>query len=617
MDAIKQVLSQARNVDICPPPVSAHNFAQVLRERTRIQPDELAYVFLGFGRTPDLIRTYREVDARARGVAKVLTDRGLAGRNIVLAFPSARDFAEVFFGCLYAGCVAVPALPPDDERERKRLIGIVRDCDPGMVLTVGSELDGLRDYFATTDVVMPECLAADRIPPCDEAVDVAGVPPDHVAFLQYTSGSTAEPKGVMVTHGNLLHNEEVITLNLRAREQRWLSCSWLPHYHDMGLIGGLLHPFYIGRPVVLYATTDFLQHPMRWLKIISDLGVSMSGAPNFAYDLCVKRSKRFDVTQLDLRDWRVAFNGAEPVRDETLRKFGERFGPCGFSETAMIPCYGLAEGTLMVTSHRPGERLVRIEADYDRLAQGVYAPASGAGPSVTLVGNGLVSRSGGQDIRLIDARSGHEVSSGRVGEICVRGGSVCRGYFRRPELSEEIFNAYADETGACGFMRTGDLGFVGDTGQLFVTGRLKDVVIWNGANYYPQDIEQVIEDACDQIRGGRIAAFNVKLGNTVSVLAVGELSLASISGEIAETMAQGIRDAVWTRMGIQLAAVVFISKGSMPRTSSGKIRRSECRNRYLNGRFDVLHEWCNPLYRESLDSLLQRADRAAVASLVV
>lgn len=612
---VAQALATARFIDTCPDPAPAGNFAEVLRLRARLQPDDLAYCFLNFQREPDLVRSYRQVDHAANAIARGLIDRGLRGRAVVLAYPSAREFIEAFFGCLYAGCVAVPALPPDDEREGKRLIGILRDCEPGLVLTTGREIAPLRACLAARGLATLPCLATDELAATSaDPVALAGHDPASLAFLQYTSGSTAEPKGVMVSHANLIHNEEIIAANLCSRTIRWLGLSWLPHYHDMGLIGGILHSIHIGRPVILYATTDFLQHPIRWLKLMSEFGASMTGAPNFAYDLCVKRSKRFDIGQLDLSRWLIAFNGAEPVRDETMTRFVERFAPSGLSPTTITPGYGLAEATLIVASRRLGEPLARLPADYRSLVAGRYAPARADAPSVNLLGNGKVGREADQHIRIIDPDLGQVCETGRIGEICVSGPSVCGGYLGKPALSAEIFAAYPEIGGERGHLRTGDLGFVDGAGELYVTGRLKDVVICNGANHYPQDIELVITEVAPQVRDGRVAVFNLNTDAGIAVLAVAEA--ASATPETLGAMSAAIRDAVAVRAGIPLAGVVFIAKGSMPRTSSGKIRRAECRTRYLDHRFDLAHAWYAPNWQAAIERLLDRREGAA-AMLVV
>ena len=604
------LLKTARSIETCPAPVVAANFAEILHLRAQARPDDLAYVFLGFGRSPDVIRTYGELDAEARRIASALRGRGLTDSNVILAYPSAREFIEAFFGCLYAGCVAVPALPPDDERETKRLLGIIRDCEPALVLTTAEEVSVLVDYLSAFNFSHVPCMTAGALNPAETSLNLGEIAPTQIAFLQYTSGSTAEPRGVMVSHENLLHNEEVIALNFRSREQRWLGCSWLPHYHDMGLIGGILHPIYIGRPIILYSSSDFLQHPMRWLKLISDFGITATGAPNFAYDLCLRRSKRFDLSTLNLSSWTLAFNGAEPVHYETVSKFVERFAACGLSPDAVCAGYGLAEATLMATARRRGETTVSVEANYDSIVRGRMASAQPNSPVITLVGNGLTERDDGVEVRIFDPETGRRMETNEIGEICLRGRSIAGGYWHKPNLNAQLFNAYAESGVDRGFLRTGDLGFIDKQGELFVTGRLKDVVIWNGANYYPQDIEHAISETCDGIRSGRIAVFSVDADGENGVFVVCEAA-----GAVNDSLATAIRDACAKKIGLPLAGVFFITKGSIPRTSSGKIRRSECRRRLFDGLFSLVHEWSLPHWREPIDRYVRR--NAAVRATTV
>ncbi|HSK81412.1 MAG TPA: fatty acyl-AMP ligase, partial [Thermoanaerobaculia bacterium] len=449
--------------------------SEILENRAAEQGERPAYVFLSYGETgvAEERLTYAELDARARAIGASLQEAGAGGERVALLFPPGADFVASFFGCLYAGAVAVPALPPRPRGADPRLQAICRDARPRVALTTAEKLPALERAAAE----IPELKAALRMAPATEgAADWrrADLGPEALAFLQYTSGSTSSPKGVMVSHGNLVHNEELIR---RTFEQSSGSVvlGWLPLYHDMGLIGTVLQPLYTGAVSYLMTPGAFLQRPARWLEAISRYRATTSGGPNFAYELCVRKVGEAERESLDLSSWQVAFNGAEPVRAGTLRRFAEAFAPCGFRATAFRPCYGLAEATLLVSGGRPeGEPRVRA-LDAEALERHDVVEGDAA-RSRELVGCGAAM----QEVLAVDPESGDPCPPGGVGEIWVAGPSVARGYWERPEETATTFGArLADGTGP--FLRTGDLGFVSG-GELFLTGRLKDLIILRGRN---------------------------------------------------------------------------------------------------------------------------------------
>jgi acyl-CoA synthetase (AMP-forming)/AMP-acid ligase II len=542
--------------------------------------------------------TFAGLDLRARAIGAALQRLGAGGQRALLLYPPGLEFVAAFFGCLYGGVVAVPAYPPRSARNLPRLLEIARDARPAVALTTGqlaAAIGGLANQ-------VPE-LAALRLVTTDELpLDQAdswsdpGVSGSTLAFLQYTSGSTAAPKGVMVSHGNLLHNEEMIRQAFHQTAESMI-VGWLPLYHDMGLIGNVLQPLYLGARCVLMSPIAFLQSPKRWLAAISRFRATTSGGPNFAYDLCVRKIAPADRADLDLASWDLAFNGAEPVRPETMARFAEAFAGCGFKAGAFFPCYGLAEATLFVAGGSAAGSAAaapRIAAfDRVQLEAGTARPLPAADPaSRTLVSCGRAWL--GQELAIVDPATLTRCPDGQVGEIWLRGPSVAQGYWRRPEATAETFDGHLGgepaEDRVAPFLRTGDLGFV-DGGELFVTGRLKDLIIIRGRNLYPQDIELTVERSHPALRPGCGAAFSIELGEEERLVVVQELERNATDtpppAETVEEIGDAVRRAVAEEHEAQVQQVVLLRAGSIPKTSSGKIQRRACRAALLAGKLDV------------------------------
>jgi acyl-CoA synthetase (AMP-forming)/AMP-acid ligase II/acyl carrier protein len=562
-----------------PSPRNARTLVELLRLRAGEVPDRRAYTFLLNGEVEDGHVTYGELDLRARAIAARLQALSTPGERALLLYPPGLEYVAALFGCFYAGVVAVPAYPPRRNKSDPRLQSIVADCGPVLALTTPellaeadklcshtSGLAGLR-WVATEDVPAEEAQGW-RDP------DARG---DTLAFLQYTSGSTAAPKGVMVSHGNLLHNfaliEEFCGYTPESR-----SVIWLPPYHDMGLIGGILQPLFTGYWAALFSPVAFIQRPARWLEAVSRYGATSSGGPNFAYDLCVHAVRSEEREGLDLSRWEIAFNGAEPVRHETLRAFAGSFAPCGFRARAFYPCYGLAEATLMVTGGRPAEAPVERAVDPGALGEGAVRDAADEG-RYRLVGSGRSAPS--QRVIVVDPLTLRECPSDRVGEVWVAGGSVARGYWGRTGETAETFAAFEAGTGEGPFLRTGDLGFL-DDGELFVTGRLKDLIVIRGRNHYPQDIEQTAVRGHAGLRAGSGAAFSVDDGGEERLVVVQEVSRQAAATDV-EEVAAAIRRAVAAEHGLQVHAIAVVRPGGVPKTSSGKVQRRACRAKFLAG----------------------------------
>jgi acyl-CoA synthetase (AMP-forming)/AMP-acid ligase II len=575
------------------------------RARADSLGDQPLYTFLPERSEEAAHLSYAGLDVRARAIAAALQRLGAGGQRALLLYPPGLEFVAAFFGCLYAGVVAVPAYPPRSARTLPRLLEIARDARPAVALTT-TELAAVIGGMAAQvpDLSALRLLATNAVPlEQAETWTDPGVSGSTMAFLQYTSGSTAAPKGVMVTHGNLLHNEEMIRQAFGQTAESVI-VGWLPLYHDMGLIGNVMQPLYLGARCVLMSPIAFLQSPKRWLAAISRYRATTSGGPNFAYDLCVRKIAPADRADLDLASWDTAFDGAEPVRAETMARFAEAFGGCGFQAGAFFPCYGLAEATLFVTGGTgPGEvrGAPRVAAfDRARLEAGEARPLPAADPaSRTLVSCGRPWM--GQDLAIVDPATMRPCAGGTVGEVWVRGPSVAQGYWHRPVETAETFDGRlaeepdgpraAAETGTAPFLRTGDLGFL-DGGELFIAGRLKDLIIIRGRNLYPQDIELTVERSHPGLRPGCGAAFSIELGQEERLVVVHEHERtpndSPLEPESVEAIAEAVRRAVAEQHEAQVQQVVLLRAGTIPKTSSGKIQRRACRAALLGGRLTVL-----------------------------
>jgi acyl-CoA synthetase (AMP-forming)/AMP-acid ligase II len=505
---------------------------EVLRARADAEGDRVAFTFLADGEREAARWSCAELDRRARAIGAHLQARLAAGDRVVLAYPPGLDFIAAFFGCLYAGMIAVPMPMPNPRRPGERLSAVAEDCRPAMQLGPDSPF------------------------PLDEA-DAWRAPAlsgEAIAFLQYTSGSTARPKGVRVTHANLLANLAMIQA-AEANDPASRGLSWLPAYHDMGLIEGILQPLYAGFPAWLMPPAAFLQRPLRWLQAISRLRITVSGAPDFAYALCTRRVPDEELDALDLAAWSVAYDGSEPINGRTLAAFARRFAACGFRESSLRPVYGLAEATLLVSASPPDRAAPRVlDLDAAALAEGRLRLASADDMTpVTAVSCGAAA---GATRVSIDA---HE---GCVGEILVSGPAVTPGYWGHEDSRAPL--------------RTGDLGFLHE-GELYVTGRLKDLVILRGRKHYPQDIERSIEACHPAVRAA--VAFAVQEEHVDRLVVLAEVERAA--GADWPAVLDAIADATFRRHECAIAATVLVRRGTLPRTSSGKLMRFRCREQFL------------------------------------
>jgi len=562
---------------------------ELLRLRATGQPNQHAFTFLLDGEAQEARLDYAGLDRQARAIAALLQSCAASGERALLLYPPGLEYIAAFFGCLYAGVIAVPAYPPDPsrlERTLPRLQAIAQDAQASVALTT-SPILALADFLLAQAPDFPRLrwLATDADLPDPADWQPPAVDGDTVAFLQYTSGSTAAPKGVMLSHANLLHNSALV-YDCFGHSPQSQGVIWLPPYHDMGLIGGIIQPLYGGFPVTLLSPLDFLKRPLRWLRAVTRYGATTSGGPNFAYDLCVRKVTAEERGKLDLSCWQLAFNGAEPVRHETMERFVEAFAPCGFRREAFYPCYGLAEATLIVTGGVKAEAPVAQTVDRVALGRGRVAVVSPTqAEAQTLVGCGRTLA--GQRVAVIEPETGRVCLPGEVGEVWVAGPSVAQGYWGREEETAVTFGARLAEGGEGPFLRSGDLGFLDAGGELFIAGRLKDLIIIRGQNHYPQDIELAVEQSHPLLRPGCGAAFSVEVEGEERLVVVQEVRRAEGEGDWEAVMA-AIRQAVAEGHELQVYGVVLLTAGSIAKTSSGKIQRHASRASFLEGSLEAV-----------------------------
>jgi acyl-CoA synthetase (AMP-forming)/AMP-acid ligase II len=569
--------------------IEAACLVDVLRRRAGDQPNQVAYIFQPDRGGEPIRLTFAELYARALTVAASLVERGQKGDRAALLFPPGLDFIIAFFGCLLAGVIAVPMMIPRRDSSRDASAAILVDCAARFAITSRDLIMGTRpDLAERLSRADREWLFVDPLfaGPSQPACALPAIEADDIALLQYTSGSTSAPKGVIVTHRNLLENSEMIR-NAFGNTRRSTHLSWVPHYHDMGLILNIIQSLYIGALCVLLAPVSFMQRPLSWLRAINDYKAEIAGGPNFAFDLCIRRHRPEQMRGIDLSCWKLAYNGAEPVRSDTIERFAATFAPYGFDARSVHPAYGMAEATLLISSGERSSGAVTRTVSRDALQRGHAVFPTGNEDVYRIVGCGR--RLPGERIAIVDPESRRRLGACLVGEVWVGGPNVAQGYWRNPEATNSVFRAVIAGEDAESWLRTGDLGFLDDSGELFITGRIKDLIILRGANHYPQDIEDTVQESHPALRRHCGAAFSMLDHNNEERLVVVQEFERSHRQQIAigEIVAT-IREAVTREHDIAPHEIVLIRTGTLPQTTSGKIQRNLARQMFLTGTLSVV-----------------------------
>jgi acyl-CoA synthetase (AMP-forming)/AMP-acid ligase II len=556
----------------------------LLARRAADQGDDRAYVFLSDRGTEEAALTFRQLHDAATALASRLIVVAQPGERAILVFPPGIEFIVAFFGCLMAGIIAVPMMMPRRNSARDASAAILANCAPALALTTSAfALRGdLQTRFAQANIRWIEVdLSADA----GVTVDLPEPAPDDITFLQYTSGSTSEPKGVMVSHANLLANLEMIRLALgNTRQSTYVN--WVPLYHDMGLILNALQALYVGATCVLMAPNAFMQRPLGWLRAISHYRAEVACSPNFGFDLCASRYRADQMEGIDLSSLKIALNGAEPVHADTIARFTETFAPHGFDSLAMYPAYGMAEATLLISGGTRGGRHVTRSVGRAALQAHVAKAPANPDDSQILVGCGRALS--GERIAIVEPESSARLPANRVGEIWVSGANVARAYWRNDEATRDGLNAeIAGEDGR--WLRTGDLGFLDTDGELFVTGRIKDLIIIRGINHYPQDIERTVQALDEGLRENGGAAFSVPDENSEETLVIVQEVERTARHTIDTAEIKGrIREAIADSHEVSARHIALIRPGALPKTTSGKIQRKHARKLWLDDGFEEI-----------------------------
>jgi acyl-CoA synthetase (AMP-forming)/AMP-acid ligase II len=570
------------------------SFVELLRYRATTQPEQAAYLFLR-ERAPEDDNfnriSYGSLDQQARAIAATLQAAGaFSGQKVLLLHQPGADFVTAFFGCLYAGAVAVTTYLGHRGRLKQglpKIVELLKDAECKFVLT---SADAAPVFKAAWEEVIggnqPNVIDTDNISPIGaDAWHCPALDRETVTLLQYTSGSTSRPRGVMITHGNLLHNSSLIQRGFDS-DTSSVGISWLPPYHDMGLIGGILQPVFVGFPVAIIPPFAFLQQPFCWLQTISRIRATITGGPNFAYELCLRKVTPEQRSTLDLSSWKVAFNGAEPIHADTMKRFSEAFASCGFNRKAFYPCYGLAEATLFVTGGQALAGPKVLHLDRKALEQDTALPANADSKDVKAV-IGCGETAPDQKVVIVDPESRCACPEKCVGEVWVSGPSISSGYWNRPDETFNTFGAYRADTGEGPFLRTGDLGFL-HQGELFVTGRLKDIVIINGRNLYPHDLEVTAQASHPGLQPGSGAIFSVEYDGQERLVIAQEVQREALRTD-PQQMVSAIRQAMVRDFDVQAYAIVLLKPGQVPKTSSGKIRRALCKSALMSHSLETVH----------------------------
>ncbi|MGL5873703.1 MAG: fatty acyl-AMP ligase [Xenococcaceae cyanobacterium] len=566
---------------------------ELLRDRAINQSDRHGYTFLIDGKKESAPITYSELDRQARAIGALLQQYQAKGERALLLYPQGLEVLAAFCGCLYAGVIAIPVPPPESGRLKRtlpRLRSIVKDAQATFALTTAGILElveNVRDEFPEFDRMRWIDTATVDLNLAEQWQDPE-VDRDALAYLQYTSGSTSTPKGVMLSHYNLMHHCAYLQ-KACSYDSNSVSVTWMPYFHDYGLVEGMMVPLYNGTPCYLMSPFSFIKRPIQWLQNMSKYRATHSQAPNFAYDLCTRRVQDKQIAELDLSNWQAAGNAAEPINPKVMERFVEIFSPCGFSWQSFAPSYGLAEYTLLVSTTPKGSApvIARLEATALEKDKIVAAKADKEDGVRTVPSCGrLVCDT---KVAIVRPDSMTRCAEDEVGEIWVSDPSVAQGYWQRKEETDRTFCVYTKDTKEGPFLRTGDLGFLKD-GELYITGRIKDLIIIRGANHYPQDLEWSVQHLNSVFRPDCGAAFSIDAGGEERLVIVQEIERHSENLDTDKLIAD-IRQEIAEQHEVQIYAVVLAKPGNILKTASGKIQRSACRADFMAGKLDIIADW--------------------------
>ncbi len=576
-----------KNID----PWNYKTLPDILRRRAKLQKDELLYIFLADGENEKDKYSYKKLDHQAKAIAVEIQKISEKGDRVLMLFPSGMEYIVSLFGCFYSGTIAVPAYPPRRNRNFFRIQSIINNSGATIAMTTKSIFNLIDRNFADEESLKGiKWIIFEDVNLDDEKNwNNPNLLPDDIALLQYTSGSTGAPKGVMVSHKNIVVNSEIIRKAFEYHQHHSLVVSWLPSFHDMGLIGCTFQPLYSGYPTVFMPPVSFLQKPENWFKAVTKYKGTSIGAPNFSYDYCTEKIAKEDLVNYNLSNLNNVFCGAEPIRKETFVNFTEKFKTSGFLKNAFYPCYGLAENTLIVTGGYNSDEPKYINIDSTFLEKNkIKILDKETENSKSFVGCGHVWND--TKVKIVNPEKFIECNNDEVGEIWVQGPSVCKGYWNNPEETERTFNAFLSDKKEGSFLRTGDLGFMYED-NLFVTGRIKDLIIIRGVNHYPHDIEHSTEKCHEALRPNSNAAFSVDIFNEERLVIVQEVERTHIRNLNAEEIFENIRKTISKEFDLQIYAISLIKTGSIFKTSSGKIQRRACKKAFLENSLNEVVSW--------------------------
>lgn len=562
-------------------------FNEAILWRAKISPDKIAVTQLNEACEEVSSYTYKDLIANSIKISEQLLKNHSKGDRCLIAISAGIEFISAFLGCLFAGIIAVPTLIPKKNKQNDRFKTVFYNSKPTCIITTSDTKELIAAQISSlTDIKEKPSIITVSMDETNYNQDIhPKVDSDDIAFLQYTSGSVSFPKGIMVSQGNLLHNSETIKHSYNHTEDL-VGVSWLPPFHDMGLIGCILQPLYMGGSFFLIKPSDFIRNPALWFKAISKYKGATVGCPNFALDYCIEKIKDPDVNTMDLSSIKVMFCGSEPVREETLNKFSDKFGNLNFKSETFLPCYGLAEATLMVCGINHTEKPQYFHADTDSLEKNNFAVNAQKGQKYTSY-TSCGKTSNKTDLIIVNPKTKNEISETLIGEIWVKNNSVCKGYWNDPTETERSFRAYTTNNNKGPFLRTGDLGFIKDQ-NVYVTGRLKDLIIIRGLNFFPSDIENIVDKCHPSLQPNSCAAFSINNENNEKLVIVQEIKRSHFNNYNKDEIFNSIIKAVSDSFGLAIHSIVIIRPMSIPKTSSGKIKRQEIKNLFLKDKLNIV-----------------------------